>query len=78
MHVKPSSPRLSFFFFYYQFLSGTWVAQKAGPANVLPRVQKHIHIQVAITMYTQWTEYRITGQIKGLQSKTYNYTKYHL
>ena len=37
--------------YYYQFLSGTWVAQKAGPANVLPRVQKHIHIQVAITTY---------------------------
>ena len=41
-----------YYYYYYQFLSGTWVAQKAGPANVLPRVQKHIHIQVAMTTYT--------------------------
>ena len=34
-----ASPSAYYYCYYYQFMSGTWVAQKAKPANVLPRVQ---------------------------------------
>ena len=66
--------------YYYQFLSGTWVAQKAGPANVLPRVQKHIHIQVAITTYTHtlWhNKSTHNGQNIELQDKSKDYKAKH-
>ena len=69
-----------YYYYYYQFLSGTWVAQKAGPANVLPKVQKHIHIQVAITTYTHtlWhNKSTHNGQNIELQDKSKDYKAKH-